>query len=255
MPSCSAGMIGLFQHHENPNQYAAPEGLSVPCENIAYPVWAYPRLAMSTADVEDLLAERGVIVSREAIRLWVNRFGPHFANCVRRDRPRPNDKWHLDEVVISIRGKKYWLWRAIDAEGEVLDILVPDADHRAHKGLNNAIEGSHRPTCKREKIIGRFKAGSEISVRSRSDQPDLPSSPTHIATPELTRSASRQNTQSRWRRNLPTSNTLRHAANNLAMPAQGRDHNLPNRRPCGNPCLGTFPPIFVQYFGSRGCVH
>ena len=133
--------------------------------------------------------------------------------------------------------------------------LVPDADHRAHKGLNNAIEGSHRPTCKREKIIGRFKAGSEISVRSRSDQPDLPSSPTHIATPELTRSASRQNTQSRWRRNLPTSNTLRHAANNLAMPAQGRDHNLPNRRPCGNPCLGTFPPIFVQYFGSRGCVH
>ncbi len=151
-------------------------------EIIAYAVWAYHRFAMSTADVEDLLAERGVIVSREAIRLWVNRFGPHFANCVRRDRPHPNDKWHLDEVVISIRGKKHWLWRAIDAAGDVLDILVqtrrnakaakrflqrliiqfgeprvvitdklrsyfkpiktlvPDADHRAHKGLNNAIE-------------------------------------------------------------------------------------------------------------------
>jgi putative transposase len=79
------------------------KGLRFPREIIACAVWAYHRFAMSTADVEDLLAERGVIVSREAIRLWVNRFGPHFANCVRRDRPRPNDKWHLDEVVISIR--------------------------------------------------------------------------------------------------------------------------------------------------------
>jgi putative transposase len=95
-----------------------------PREIIACAVWAYHRFAMSTADVEDLLAERGVIVSREAIRLWVNRFGPHFANCIRRDRPRPNDKWHLDEVVISIRGKKHWLWRAIDAEGDVRNILV-----------------------------------------------------------------------------------------------------------------------------------
>jgi putative transposase len=100
------------------------KGFRFPREIIAYAVWAYHRFTMSTADVEDLLAERGVIVSREAIRLWVNRFGPHFANCVRRDRPRPNDKWHLDEVVISIRGKKHWLWCAIDAEGDVLDILV-----------------------------------------------------------------------------------------------------------------------------------
>jgi putative transposase len=155
---------------------------------------------VSTADVEDLLAARGVIVSRETVRLWVNRFGRHFADCIRRDRPRPNDKWHMDEVVISIRGKKHWLWRAIDANGDVLDILVqtrrnakaakrflkrlvaefgeprvvitdklrsyikpikalaPDADHRAHKGLNNAIEVSHRPTRKREKILGGFKS-------------------------------------------------------------------------------------------------
>ena len=169
-------------------------------EVIAYAVWAYHRFALSTADVEDLLAERGVIVSREAIRLWVNRFGKHFANCIRRNRSRPNDKWHMDEVVITIRGKKHWLWRAIDANGDVLDILVqirrnakaakrffqrlvarfgeprvvitdklrsyikpikilaPDADHRAHKGLNNAIEVSHRPTRKREKIFGRFKS-------------------------------------------------------------------------------------------------
>ena len=176
------------------------KGFRYPREVIAYAVWAYHRFALSTADVEDLLAERGVIVSREAIRLWVNRFGKHFANCIRRNRSRPNDKWHMDEVVITIRGKKHWLWRAINANGDVLDILVqtrrnakaakrffqrlvarfgeprvvitdklrsyikpikilaPDADHRAHKGLNNAIEVSHRPTRKREKIFGRFKS-------------------------------------------------------------------------------------------------
>ncbi len=64
------------------------------------------------------------MVSGEAIRLWVNRFGRYFADCIRRDRPRPNDKWHLDEVVIAIRDKKHWLWRAIDANGNVLDILA-----------------------------------------------------------------------------------------------------------------------------------
>ncbi len=176
------------------------KGFLYPGEIIAYAVWACHRFALSTADVEDLLAERGVIVSHEAIRLWVNRFGKHFANCIRKDRPRPSDKWHLDEVVITIRGKKHWLWRVIDANGETLDILVqtrrnakaakrflqrliarfgkprvvitdklrsyikpvktlaPNAGHRAHKGLNNAIEVSHRPTRKREKIFGRFKS-------------------------------------------------------------------------------------------------
>ena len=79
---------------------------------------------LSTADVEDLLAERGVIISRETIRLWVNRFSAHFAACIRRDRPQSNDKWHLDEVVSPINGVKHWLWRAVDANGDVLDILV-----------------------------------------------------------------------------------------------------------------------------------
>jgi transposase-like protein len=72
-------------------------------------VWIYHRFALSTADVEDLLAERGIMVSRETVRLWVNRFGSHFADCIRRDRPRPNDKWHLDEVVIVINGTHHWL--------------------------------------------------------------------------------------------------------------------------------------------------
>lgn len=176
------------------------KGYRYPREIIAYAVWAYYRFALSTADVEDLLAERGIIVSREAIRLWVNRFGPHFADCIKRDRPGAADKWHLDEVVVPINGMKHWLWRAVDANGDVLDVLVqpqrnakaarrflqrlidrfgeprvvitdklpsyikpikavaPAADHRAHKGLNNRIEGSHRPTRRREKIMGRFKS-------------------------------------------------------------------------------------------------
>lgn len=67
---------------------------------------------------------RGITVSYETIRDWVARFGCEFAAKIRRDRPRPADKWHLDEVVIAIKGKKHWLWRAVDANGDVLDILV-----------------------------------------------------------------------------------------------------------------------------------
>ncbi len=85
------------------------KGFRHPREVISYAVWAYYRFAMSTVDVEDLLAERGIVVSREAVRLWINRFGCHFEHCIRRDRPKPNDKWYLDEVVISIGGKKHWL--------------------------------------------------------------------------------------------------------------------------------------------------
>jgi putative transposase len=100
------------------------KGFRFPRSIISYAVWAYHRFALSAADVEDLLAERGIVVSRETIRNWVNRFGRHFARCIRRDRPKPNSKWHLDEAVIVVGGVKYWLWRAIDGDGDVLDILV-----------------------------------------------------------------------------------------------------------------------------------
>jgi len=100
------------------------KGFRFPREIVGYAVWAYYQFALSAADVEDLLAARGVIVSREAIRLWVNRFGRHFTDCIRRDRPRPNDKWRVDEDVITIRSKKHWQRRAIDANSDVLDVLV-----------------------------------------------------------------------------------------------------------------------------------
>ena len=100
------------------------KGFRFPFSVISYAVWAYHRFNLSLRDVEDLLAERGVTVSYETIRVWVTRFGPNIAREIRRARPDVTDKWHLDEVVIVIRGEKHWLWRAVDSEGTVLDIMV-----------------------------------------------------------------------------------------------------------------------------------
>lgn len=86
------------------------KGVRLPREIIAYAVWVYYRFALSIADVEDLMAERGVTVSRETIRNRANRFGGHIAGCIKRDRPRIRDKWHLDEVVVPINGVKFRLW-------------------------------------------------------------------------------------------------------------------------------------------------
>ncbi len=110
-----------------PSTFPRLKGFRFPREVIAHAVLVYHRFALSTADVEDLLAERGVFVSRDTVRLWIKRFGRHFADCIRTDRPNPNDKWHIDEAVITIGGKKFWLWRAIDADGDVLDIPVQDS--------------------------------------------------------------------------------------------------------------------------------
>lgn len=125
-----------------PSEMPRLKGYRFPREIVAYAVWAYHRFALSTADVEDLLSERGVIVSRETVRKWVNRFGRHFAICIKRDRPDACGKWHLDEVVIAIRGKKHWLWRAIDADGDVLDILVqPRRNARAARRFLKGLVG------------------------------------------------------------------------------------------------------------------
>jgi putative transposase len=107
-----------------PKQSGAFSGHRFPPEIIAYAVWAYHRFPMSLRDVEDLLAAHGVVVSYETIRAWVAKFGLQYAKAIRRDRPKVTDKWHLDEVVLPINGKKYWLWRAVDSKGDVLDILV-----------------------------------------------------------------------------------------------------------------------------------
>ncbi len=103
-----------------------------PPEIIAHAVWRYFRFALSYRDVEELLAERGVIFTYEAVRQWCRKFGQTYANALRRRRPRPGDKWHLDEVFVQINGQQHYLWRAVDQDGNVLDILVqPRRDKRA----------------------------------------------------------------------------------------------------------------------------
>lgn len=96
-----------------------------PPDVIAYAVWLYFRFPLSLRMLEDLLAERGIVVSHRTIRLWAEKFGREFAGKIRR-RSAGNfdDKWHLDEVVITIRGKKHWLWQAVDQNGFVLNVLV-----------------------------------------------------------------------------------------------------------------------------------
>ncbi len=87
-------------------------------------VWLYFRFALSYRDVEDMLAERGIDVSYETVRRWALKFGGIIARKLRRGRPRPDGRWHLDEVFVSINGRRLYVWRAVDSEGEVLDILV-----------------------------------------------------------------------------------------------------------------------------------
>src|SRR5271157_1912933 len=91
---------------------------------IRHAVWLYLRFSLSYRDVEDLLAERGLDVSHETVRRWVLKFGVLFARELRKRRCRTNSQWHLDELVVVIGGKRFFLWRAVDSEGEVLDLLV-----------------------------------------------------------------------------------------------------------------------------------
>jgi transposase-like protein len=91
---------------------------------IQHAIWLYLRFTLSYRDVEDLLAERGLEVSYETVRRWVLKFGGTVAQRLRRRRPRPSDRWHLDEMVVRIAGRRMYLWRAVDHEGEILDMLV-----------------------------------------------------------------------------------------------------------------------------------
>ena len=95
-----------------------------PPEVIRYAIWLYLRFTLSYRDVDEILAERGIEASYATIRRWVGKFGPLFARNLRRLQPRPTRTRHLDEMIVSIQGRRMYLWRAVDSEGEVLDLLV-----------------------------------------------------------------------------------------------------------------------------------
>src|SRR5215213_5248050 len=104
-----------------PPSYA---GYRFKAEIISFAVWLYFRFPLSLRHVDEILAARGIVVSHETIRQWGLKFGQAFANQIRRRLPRAGDKWHLDEVAVKIAGVKHWLWRAVDQDGFVLDVLV-----------------------------------------------------------------------------------------------------------------------------------
>ena len=95
-----------------------------PPEIISYAVWVYHRYCLSFRDVEDLLAERGILVSYEAVRQWCSKFGPDYARRLKRRQGRLGNTWYLDEVFVTINGQRQYLWRAVDQDGDVIDILV-----------------------------------------------------------------------------------------------------------------------------------
>jgi DDE superfamily endonuclease len=112
-------------------------GYRHPAELISYAVWLYFRFPLSLRMVEEMLAARGILVTHETIRQWGLKFGREFADRIRRRAPCRGDKWHLDEVVITIAGTKHWLWCAIDQEGFVRDVLVPSRrDKKGKRGKN-----------------------------------------------------------------------------------------------------------------------
>jgi putative transposase len=118
-------------------------GYRFPPEIIAHAVWLYFRCHLSFRDVQDLLAERGVIVSHETIRASCSQFGPSYGAGLRRRRVRAGDKWHLDEVAFKIRGKRHWLWRSVDKHGVVLDILIQEQRDQvaAERFLHRVLDG------------------------------------------------------------------------------------------------------------------
>jgi putative transposase len=106
-------------------------GYRFPPVIIQQAIWLYARFTLSFRDVEDLLAERGIMVSYETVRRWANDFGPKIAADLRKRRPKPHTTWHWDEVYLKNDGRLVYLWRAVDSEGEVLDVLVQTKRNKA----------------------------------------------------------------------------------------------------------------------------
>lgn len=129
----------------------------------------YFRFTLSIRDVEELMAERGVVVSREAIRCWVIKFGPLIAANLRRGRPSPTGRWHLDEAVVKIGGRRMWLWRAVDDEGEILDVLVQKRrnKHAAMKLLRRLLRntGLHPEVIVTDKLASYRAAARSMNLQ------------------------------------------------------------------------------------------
>src|SRR5918911_211464 len=138
-------------------------GYRFPAEIISHAVWLYVRFPLSLRHVDEILAARGIVVSHETIRQWGLKFGQAFANQIRRRLPRAGDKWHLDEVAVKISGVQHWLWRAVDQDGMVLDILVQRRrDTRAAKRLLRKLL---RKQCRPPRVLVTDKLASYAAAK------------------------------------------------------------------------------------------
>jgi putative transposase len=142
-----------------------------PADVIRYAVWIYFRFTLSNRDVEELLAQRGVVASREAIRCWEIKFGPLIAANLHRRRGPPTGRWHLDEMVVKIGGRRMYLWRAVDDDGEVLDVLVQKRrnKHAALKLLRRLLknQGIHPETITTDKLASYRAALRDLGLTAR----------------------------------------------------------------------------------------
>jgi putative transposase len=146
-------------------------GYRFPPEIIRQAIWLYLRFTLSLRDVKDLLAERGIIVSYETVRRWVNHFGPRIAAELRKRRPRPHASWHFDEMYLKIAGRMVYLWRAVDAEGEVLDVLVQSKRNKpaALKLMRKLLKkyGFVPERMTTDRLASYAAAARELSIESR----------------------------------------------------------------------------------------
>jgi putative transposase len=140
-----------------------------PAEIISHAVWLYFRFCLSYRDVEELLFARGIMVTYEAIRKWCRKFGQSYANELRHRRPRPGNKWHLDEVFLTINGERHYLWRAVHQDGNILDILV---QRRRNK---NAAKKFFRKLLKRLTYMPRVIITDQLKSYGVAKQDILPS--------------------------------------------------------------------------------
>jgi len=142
-----------------------------PADVIRYAVWLYFRFTLSIRDVEELLAQRGIEVSRESVRCWVIKFGPLIAANLRRRRSQPTGRWHLDEMVVKIGGRRMYLWRAVDDEGEILDVMVQKRRNKAAalKLLRRLLksQGIHPETIVTDKLASYRAALRDLGLTAR----------------------------------------------------------------------------------------
>ena len=142
-----------------------------PPDVIRQVVWLYFRFTLSFRDVEDLMAQRGIDLSYETIRMWTRKFGRIFAHNLRKSRAAPSARWHLDEMVVRIGGERMFLWRAVDDEGEVLDMLVQKRRNKAaafkllRKLLKN--QGVHPETIVTDGLASYSAAARELGYKDR----------------------------------------------------------------------------------------